>query len=145
MYLSVYQFYRLLFLQRLGADFAFFNLFSRDHWLRRRLILLVSHRYFDRFIVFAIIINSVILSLSDYSVVDMSLNPASTGFAFRDGVVVPATSLLNSIVNLSEIPFTSIFTAECLVKIIAMGFVRNKGAYLRDSWNALDFLVVIAR
>ncbi|KAG4062064.1 Sodium channel protein type 4 subunit alpha B [Phytophthora cactorum] len=130
--------------RRLGADFAFFNFFSRDHWFRRRAILLVSHRFFDRFIVLAIIVNSIILALSDFSVVDKSLNPASTGFTCRDGSIVPATSFLNDIVNLSEIPFTSIFTAECLLKIVAMGFVRNKGAYLRDSWNALDFVVVIA-
>ncbi|KAG7381327.1 hypothetical protein PHYPSEUDO_006213 [Phytophthora pseudosyringae] len=131
-------------MRKLGADFALFNLFSRDHWLRRRVILLVSHRFFDRFIVLAIIINSVILSLSDFSVVDTSLNPASSGFTFRDGKVVPATSLLNSVVNLSEIPFTAIFTAECLLKIMAMGFVRNKGSYMRDSWNVLDFVVVIS-
>ncbi|OWZ15606.1 Voltage-gated Ion Channel, partial [Phytophthora megakarya] len=131
-------------LQKLGADFAFFNLFSRDHWLRRRVILLVSHRFFDRFIVFAIVINSVILSMSDFSVVDTNLNPASSGYAYRDGQLVPATSLQNTIVNLSEIPFTAIFTAECVLKIVAMGFARNKGAYLRDSWNVLDFLVVIS-
>ncbi|POM65716.1 Hypothetical protein PHPALM_18527, partial [Phytophthora palmivora] len=130
--------------RKLGADLAFFNLFSRDHWLRRRIIFLVSHRFFDRFIVFAIIVNSVILSFSDFSVVDKTLNPASTGFTYRDGAVVPATSLLNNIVNLSEIPFTAIFTTESLLKIMAMGFVRNKGAYLRDSWNTLDFLVVIS-
>ncbi|KAG6604562.1 Voltage-gated Ion Channel (VIC) Superfamily [Phytophthora cinnamomi] len=128
----------------LGADYACFNFFPRDHWLRRRLILLVTHRYFDRFIVFAIIMNSIILAMSDFSVVDNKLNPARKGFAFRDGVVVPATSLLNTIVSRSEIPFTSIFTAECLLKILAMGFIRNEGAYLRDSWNVLDFVVVIS-
>ncbi|KAF4045706.1 hypothetical protein GN244_ATG01877 [Phytophthora infestans] len=101
--------------RRLGADFAFFNLFSRDHWLRRRVILLVSHRFFDRFIVLAIVLNSIILALSDFSVVDKNLNPASPGFTYRDGSVVPATSFLNEIVNLSEIPFTSIFIAECLL------------------------------
>ncbi|KAK1934630.1 Sodium channel protein 1 brain [Phytophthora citrophthora] len=135
---------RYLFWQKLGADYAFFNLFSRDHWLRRRIILLVSHRFFDRFIVFAIILNSIILAMSDFSVVDSSLNPAATGFTFLEGKVVPATSFLNNIVNMSEIPFTSIFTAECLLKIMAMGFVRNKGAYLRESWNVLDFVVVIS-
>ncbi|KAE9315095.1 hypothetical protein PR003_g19081 [Phytophthora rubi] len=129
--------------RQLGADFACF-VFSRDHWIRRRLIRLVAHRYFDRFIVFTILLNSIILALSDFSVVDKNLNPASDGFAFRDGVVVPATSILNTIVNLSEIPFTSVFTAECLMKILAMGFIRNEGAYLRDSWNVLDFVVVIS-
>ncbi|KAL4110193.1 hypothetical protein PRIC1_001886 [Phytophthora ramorum] len=131
-------------LRRFGADVSFFGCFPRKHWLRRRLILLVTHRYFDRFIVFAILLNSIILALSDFSVVDKSLNPASSGFAFRNGVVVPATSRANRLVNFSEMPFTSIFTAECLLKILATGFVHRKGSYMRDPWNVLDFVVVIS-
>jgi hypothetical protein len=30
-----------------------------------------------------------------------------------------------------------------LVKLIAMGFLFNRGAYLRDPWNWLDFIVVV--
>ncbi|KAL4176852.1 hypothetical protein KRP22_001792 [Phytophthora ramorum] len=131
-------------LRRFGADVSFFGCFPRKHWLRRRLILLVTHHYFDRFIVFAILLNSIILALSDFSVVDKSLNPASSGFAFRNGVVVPATSRANRLVNFSEMPFTSIFTAECLLKILATGFIHRKGSYMRDPWNVLDFVVVIS-
>lgn len=48
--------------------------------------------------------------------------------------------------------FTVLFTIECLVKIVAMGFLfnnsilRDRGvsAYVRDPWNILDFIVVIA-
>lgn len=48
--------------------------------------------------------------------------------------------------------FTACFTFEMLVKIIAMGFFFSKGdpskhmpgAYLRDAWNWLDFIVVIS-
>ena len=29
-----------------------------------------------------------------------------------------------------------------LLKIMGMGFVFNKGAYLRDAWNILDFVIV---
>ena len=31
---------------------------------------------------------------------------------------------------------------ECFMKIIAMGFVSGKNAYLKDGWNVLDFVVV---
>lgn len=103
------------------------------------------HRYFDRIIVVAILANSVVLGMSDFSVVDSDLNPTSSGVAFRDGAVVPATSLANRIVELSEVPFTTIFTVECAIKIVAMGFAGWKGSYLRDSWNILDFVVVISR
>jgi len=29
------------------------------------------------------------------------------------------------------------------LKIIAFGFIFNKGAYLRDMWNIMDFIIVV--
>jgi len=42
-----------------------------------------------------------------------------------------------------EYVFLVIFTAECVMKIIAYGFVAHQGAYLRNSWNLLDFTIVV--
>lgn len=42
-----------------------------------------------------------------------------------------------------DIIITVIFTLECLMKIMAFGFAHNPGAYLRDNWNILDFILVI--
>lgn len=42
-----------------------------------------------------------------------------------------------------EYIFLVIFTAECFMKIIAYGFVMHPGAYLRNSWNFLDFVIVV--
>ena len=42
-----------------------------------------------------------------------------------------------------DIVFTLVFLAECGIKIIAMGFIKHKNAYLRDYWNWMDFLIVI--
>merc|ERR1719204_2338907 len=42
-----------------------------------------------------------------------------------------------------EIIFTVIFTAECLMRIIALGFIAHPTAYLRNSWNILDFTIVM--
>lgn len=39
--------------------------------------------------------------------------------------------------------FTVIFTLECVIKIIAYGFIMHKKSYLRDSWNVIDFFVVV--
>eukprot|EP00753_Platysulcus_tardus_P017551 PLAT6433.7.p1 GENE.PLAT6433.7~~PLAT6433.7.p1 ORF type:complete len:1917 (-),score=1127.16 PLAT6433.7:88-5337(-) len=36
-----------------------------------------------------------------------------------------------------------IFTAEAVLKIVAMGFIRRPHTYLRDNWNRLDFVVVV--
>jgi len=38
--------------------------------------------------------------------------------------------------------FLSLYTLEMLLKIICLGFVLNKGSYLRDPWNILDFIIV---
>jgi len=39
--------------------------------------------------------------------------------------------------------FTLIFTVECLIKVVAYGFVCHPTGYLRDGWNIVDFLVVL--
>ena len=63
-----------------------------------------------------------------------------------------ADTMLIDITQLADYIFTACFTFEMVVKIIAMGFIVSKGdpsrhmpgAYLRDAWNWLDFIVVIA-
>ena len=42
-----------------------------------------------------------------------------------------------------EYVFLVIFTIECVMKIIAYGFVAHSGAYLRNTWNLLDFTIVV--
>ena len=37
-----------------------------------------------------------------------------------------------------------LFTVECVLQIVAMGFVTSRDSYLRDPWNVLDFIVVSA-
>ena len=39
--------------------------------------------------------------------------------------------------------YTVIFTVELVLKVVAMGFVKHKNAYMRDPWNWLDFTVVV--
>lgn len=133
------------FQQEYGADYAFCCRLSRKNVVRKLCIQVTSHRYFDRFIILAIIANSIILGLSDFTVVDSDLNPASNGLKYVNGVMVSAHSSRNRLLELSELPFTSIFTAECVIKIVAMGFISGNGSYLRDAWNLLDFAVVISR
>ena len=44
-------------------------------------------------------------------------------------------NLLNYVVNF-------VFIFEMVIKIIALGFVIDRGSYLRESWNILDFFIV---
>ncbi|KAL9888468.1 muscle calcium channel subunit alpha-1 isoform X1 [Glossina fuscipes] len=39
--------------------------------------------------------------------------------------------------------FMVIFTSECAMKIIAYGFCMHNGSYLRNTWNFLDFFIVV--
>jgi len=39
--------------------------------------------------------------------------------------------------------FLGIYTIEMVLKIIALGFFMRPFSYLRESWNILDFCVVV--
>nr|CAH8845802.1 unnamed protein product [Trichobilharzia regenti] len=53
------------------------------------------------------------------------------------------SNTLNHILEKIENVFIVIFTVECVLKIVAFGFVMHSGAYLRNAWNILDFTIVI--
>ena len=42
-----------------------------------------------------------------------------------------------------DIFFTFIYVVECAIKVIAMGFAHHRNAYLRNTWNLLDFFIVL--
>uniref|UniRef100_A0A671PJU7 Voltage-dependent L-type calcium channel subunit alpha n=1 Tax=Sinocyclocheilus anshuiensis TaxID=1608454 RepID=A0A671PJU7_9TELE len=42
-----------------------------------------------------------------------------------------------------EYIFLVIFTLECFLKIVAYGLLFHEGAYLRNCWNILDFVIVV--
>jgi len=75
--------------------------------------------WFDRFILFVILVNCIFLAL-DKEVEYITNNNEMIDFIFLQ-----------------------IYTMEMVLKIIAMGFFMRAHSYLRDSWNILDFMVVI--
>lgn len=96
---------------------------SLNNPIRKFCIRLAQNKWFDRVVVFVIILNCLVLSLMD---------PLDT----------EGTSLRTKIQDESELWFTIAFTIELVVKVVAMGLV-GKGSYLSDRWNWLDFVVVI--
>uniref|UniRef100_A0A8C4HEF6 Voltage-dependent L-type calcium channel subunit alpha n=1 Tax=Dicentrarchus labrax TaxID=13489 RepID=A0A8C4HEF6_DICLA len=52
------------------------------------------------------------------------------------------TNNTNSSLESLEYIFLIIFTLECFLKIVAYGLVFHEGAYLRNCWNILDFVIV---
>ena len=51
-------------------------------------------------------------------------------------------SFVFQILNYFDYFFTTIFTIECLFKIIAYGFIFHPGSFCRNGFNLLDILVV---
>lgn len=43
-----------------------------------------------------------------------------------------------------DIFFAVFFTLECILKVIAFGFAWGDFSYLKESWNVLDFFIVLA-
>ena len=42
----------------------------------------------------------------------------------------------------TELTLLIIYTVEMFLKIIGLGFVFNKGSYLRDYWNVVDIIII---
>jgi len=93
---------------------------------------LVNHPMFDQFILMVILLNTSFLVMSDYSFVDEANNLSARG------------SIRNKIIIESEIYFTSIFVCEFALKIFAFGIYGEDTSYFADSWNWLDFIVVVS-
>ena len=49
----------------------------------------------------------------------------------------------NKLLEEIEVIFMVIFTVECFSAIIAKGFWQHEEAYLRNTWNFLDFTIVM--
>ena len=84
------------------------------YWCR----LFVANPIFDYFSLFVIILNTVLILISD---------PTDP----------------NNIGNLSDNYFLYFYTLESILKIIAFRFWSSEEAYIKDAWNSLDFFVVI--
>ena len=56
----------------------------------------------------------------------------------------PLAVTIPSYVTVSDYVFQALYSTEMVLKITAYGFVWNKGSYLRDAWNVLDFIIIIS-
>ena len=98
-------------------------LFHERSRVRRAAWRLIRWKWFDRIVIAAIFINCAFLAMYD---------PLS-----------PADSSWNRMLDLAELAFTFFFAVEFLVQIVARNFLIGPGAYLKNPWFALDFVIVI--
>ncbi|XP_041459338.1 voltage-dependent L-type calcium channel subunit alpha-1D-like isoform X6 [Lytechinus variegatus] len=95
--------------------------FSSSNKFRRFCFMLVNHPYFTNVVLVLILISSAMLAAED---------------------PVDEKGNLNRILSYFDYGFTSIFTIEILLKVVAYGLVFHRGAFCRNSFNLLDLLVV---
>uniref|UniRef100_A0AAQ4P9M3 Voltage-dependent N-type calcium channel subunit alpha n=1 Tax=Gasterosteus aculeatus aculeatus TaxID=481459 RepID=A0AAQ4P9M3_GASAC len=87
--------------------------------VRRLCHYVVNLRYFEMCILMVITMSSIALAAED---------------------PVQANAPRNNVI--SDYVFTGVFTFEMVIKMIDLGLLLHPGAYFRDLWNILDFIVV---
>ncbi|XP_053523820.1 voltage-dependent N-type calcium channel subunit alpha-1B [Artibeus jamaicensis] len=94
---------------------------SPTNLLRRFCHYIVTMRYFEMVILVVIALSSIALAAED---------PVRTD------------SPRNNVLKYLDYIFTGVFTFEMVIKMIDLGLLLHPGAYFRDLWNILDFIVV---
>ena len=111
-----------------------FGTLSRTNPLRSLCIRVSESSRFDTFILLTILANAVVLCMMEPSKLE------GRGCASRASSTRGAG---NAAIENSELVFTTVFTIEMLIKMLASGVYFEEGAYLRDGWNVMDFVVVV--
>ncbi|XP_077504519.1 calcium voltage-gated channel subunit cacophony isoform X9 [Amblyomma americanum] len=99
-------------------------LLSEDNLLRRYTKFFIEWPPLEYAVLLTIIANCIVLALEEHL-------PKSDR--------TPLAQKLEK----TEPYFLGIFCVEALLKIVALGFILHRGAYLRNIWNIMDFVVVV--
>ena len=110
--------------KEIGCEFSVY-LFGRKSCFRRNVHFVQKHKWFENFIMLLIALSSAKLALESY-IVDL-----------------PSDDRLVVISNELDFIFNYLFIVEFVLKVIALGFAMDEGSYMRDSWNRLDFFIVV--
>ena len=100
-------------------------LFHYNNIIRKIWYKVTNHYLFENIVLSAIILSSIKLALDTYL-----YNTDSD-----DTKVIVSRDF--------DAFFTFFFLLEAIIKWISIGFVQDKGSYLRESWNRLDFFIVL--
>jgi hypothetical protein len=130
------------------------GVFSRTNRFRQACMILTSSKSFERFIMTAILLNALLMTITDYSCVSVSGLPGEVDCAVYEyttnssKLASTVTNGTNSIIAYFDTVLLIVFVVEMVIKVIALGFVsgeahENYQPYIKDGWNRLDFLVVV--
>ncbi|KAM3868483.1 calcium channel, voltage-dependent, N type, alpha 1B subunit, a [Diretmus argenteus] len=96
-------------------------IFGQTNPVRRLCHYIVTLRYFEMSILVVIAMSSIALAAED---------------------PVWANAPRNNVLKYLDYAFTGVFTFEMVIKMVDLGLLLHPGAYFRDLWNILDFIVV---
>ncbi|KAG8011664.1 Voltage-dependent N-type calcium channel subunit alpha-1B [Nibea albiflora] len=96
-------------------------MFGQTNPVRRLCHYIVTLRYFEMSILVVIAMSSIALAAED---------PVWTN------------APRNNVLKYLDYAFTGVFTFEMVIKMVDLGLLLHPGAYFRDLWNILDFIVV---
>ena len=99
-------------------------IFGFDSRFRRFCCRIINNVWFRGAVLFVIIFNSICLALDD---------PAFERYHW-----------LKSILDILDHVFVCFFTIEMLLKVVVFGLAFHTKSYLRDAWNVIDAVVVVA-
>jgi len=115
-------------LEQLEVDTDRFPLLQCRKAVRRVLILvqmiclkIISTKAFENISICVIVANSAVMLVDD-----------------------PAAEQPDPIFKQVDDFFNALYGLEMILKILGLGFIFGEDAYLRDSWNILDFVIVIS-
>lgn len=103
-----------------------FYIFGKDNKFRIFCYRAINHRKWDSTVMALIVLSSFKLAYDAYLQELPKDDPANVHSEFVDKV------------------FNYIFIVEMSFKLIATGLIMDEGSYLRDTWNQLDFFIVMA-
>lgn len=96
-------------------------LFAPTNRIRQTVHRFTTWPWFDNLVLFAIVASSILIAAED------TANPSAPR---------------NAILVYFDYIFLGFFVLEMVLKWVALGVVAHPRSYLRDPWNAFDFLVV---
>ena len=103
-------------------------LLNQNTATRRFLLKLSQNHLFENFILFNIVLSSLKLAFDTYLADEDTTDPTDLEII--------------RISNIIDIVFNCIFATESLIKALALGLAIDKGSYLREPWNVMDFFIV---
>lgn len=116
-----------------------FNNIPISSRIRMFMLFVVELPSFDTFILLLICFNSVLMAIEQHRAVC----PGVTYAIDLDPDPLCKEHSINNFSAAADYWLTALFTAECVAKVIAYGFIRGPGTYLSDMWNWIDFVVVV--